>query len=168
MLPEGVFLTIWQSDAARQAVLGCPVSNHPRVEPAAWEVQTAYQPLEHGAMIWSDHIGWYEKHIIYVLYNDGTFEAVDDTFDAGIDPTSGGETPPPGLFEPILGFGKVWRERPDVRAALGWATAGETPGAGRFQLFAGGNMIWLSQRGETVTLLFISSAYAVESSPIFE
>jgi uncharacterized protein with LGFP repeats len=168
VLPEGVFLAIWQSDAARQAVLGCPTSNHPRIEPAAWEVQTAYQPFEHGAMIWSDHIGWYEKPIIYVLYDDGTFEGVDDTFDPNTDPTSGGETPPASLFEPILGFGKVWHERPDVRAALGWATAEETPGAGRFQLFTGGNMIWLSQRGETVVLLFDSSTYAIESSPTFE
>jgi hypothetical protein len=168
VLPEGVFLAIWQSDAARQAVLGCPISNHPRIEPAAWEVQTAYQPFEHGAMIWSDHIGWYEKPIIYVLYDDGTFEGVDDTFDPNTDPTSGGETPPASLFEPILGFGKVWHERPDVRAALGWATAEETPGAGRFQLFTGGNMIWLSQRGETVVLLFDSSTYAIESSPTFE
>jgi len=168
VLPEGVFLTIWQSDAARQTALGCPSSNHPRIEPAAWEVQTAYQPFEHGAMIWSDHIGWYEKSIIYVLYDDGAFEGVDDTFDPASDPTSGGETPPAGLFEPIMGFGKVWRERPGVRSALGWAAANETPGAGRFQIFTGGNMIWLSQRGETVILLSASSTYTVENSPTFE
>ena len=58
---------------------------------------------------------------------------MDDTFDPSTDPTSGGETPPAGLFEPTLGFGKVWREKPDVRAALGWATAEETPGAGRLR-----------------------------------
>ena len=108
------------------------------------------------------------RPIIYVLYDDGTYAGIGDTFDPGTDLASGGETPPAGLFEPILGFGKVWREGPGVRAALGWATAEETPGAGRFQIFNGGDMIWLSQRGETFILLRVDSTYAVESSPTFE
>ena len=29
--------------------------------------------------------------------------------------------PPDGRFQPIRGFGKLWRERPDVRDRLGWA-----------------------------------------------
>jgi len=30
-----------------------------------------------------------------------------------------------GLFQPVRGFGKVWREDADLRARLGWATAPE-------------------------------------------
>jgi hypothetical protein len=168
VLPEGVFLTIWKRDPARQAALGCPMSNHPRVEPAAWEVETAYQPFEQGAMIWSNRFGWHDVPIVYVLYDDGTFQAAEDTFDPSTDPGSGGETPPTRLFEPTLGFGKVWREEPGVRAGLGWATAEETPGAGRFGFFAGGNMIWLSQRGQTLVFLSADSTYALEMSPTFE
>jgi hypothetical protein len=34
-------------------------------------------------------------------------------------------TPPPGRYEPQRGFGKVWRDFPEVREALGWATLPE-------------------------------------------
>jgi uncharacterized protein with LGFP repeats len=165
-VPQGAFLAIWQSDPARQSVLGCPTSNHPRITPEAWEVLTAYQPFEHGAMIWSDHIGWYEQPVIYVLYDDGSYFRYDDTYTLG-DPVSGGEIPPLGLYEPTLGFGKVWRDNPGVRAALGWATAVEAPGAGRFQLFMGGSMIWLSQRGESFIFISDPPTYAVETTPSF-
>jgi hypothetical protein len=33
--------------------------------------------------------------------------------------------PPPGLYQPIRGFGKLWRTHPEVRDRLGWATAPE-------------------------------------------
>jgi hypothetical protein len=100
-------------------------------------------------MIWSDHLGWYAQPVVYVLYDDATYQRLEDSFDSAVDPVSGGETPPSGLVEPILGFGKVWRDQPGVRQALGWATAGEMPGAGRFQLFFGGDMVWISQTDQT-------------------
>ncbi len=100
-------------------------------------------------MIWSDHIGWYAQPVVYVLYPDGTYRRYDDTYDAAVDPVSGGEEPTDGLLEPALGFGKVWREGPGVREALGWATTNETPGTGRFQLFSGGDMVWISQTDKT-------------------
>lgn len=137
-LPEGVFRDIWQDDPQHQGELGCPVSGHPRILPAAWEVQTSFQPFEHGAMIWSDHMGWYGQRVIFVLHPDGTYQRFFDTYDPSVDPISGGESAPAGLVEPMLGFGKVWREEPGVREALGWATEMEAPGAGRFQIFSGG------------------------------
>ncbi|MFQ5594840.1 MAG: hypothetical protein ACE5HA_11905, partial [Anaerolineae bacterium] len=115
VLPEGGFLTIWQGDPDLRSALGCPTSYHPRVIPRAWEVKTAYQPFEHGAMIWSDHIGWYPEAIVLVLYADSTYQRFEDTFDPEVDPARGGETPPDGLVEPMLGFGKVWRAQPAVR-----------------------------------------------------
>jgi len=165
-LPEGVFRDIWQDDPLRQAELSCPVSGHPRVLPAAWEVQTSFQPFEHGAMIWSDHAGWYGVRLIFVLHPDGTYQQFFDSYDPDVDPVSGGESPPAGLVEPILGFGKVWRQEPGVREALGWATAPESPGAGRFQIFLGGDMIWLSQRQAVYTLL--DETYTVVDRPSFE
>jgi hypothetical protein len=41
-----------------------------------------------------------------------------------------GENPPPGLYEPVSGFGLVWRGEvegidPQVRARIGWATEPE-------------------------------------------
>jgi hypothetical protein len=166
VLPEGVFLPLWQADAARQAQLGCPTSNHPRIEPVAWEVNTSYQPFERGAMLWSDKIGWYEQPVIYVLYADGTYDRYEDTYESG-DVVGVTETPPAGLVEPILGFGKVWSEQAGVRQELGWATATESPGVGRFQLYTGGEMLWLSQRGEAYVFVRETSTYEGTSAPSF-
>ena len=164
-LAEGVFRTIRQNNP--ETTLGCPTSGHPRVLPLAFEVKTSYQSFERGAMLWSNKTGWYGESIIYVLYADGSFERFQDTFDPNTDPVIGGETPPAGLIEPSLGFGKVWRKEPGVRESLGWATAEETPGPGRFQQFMAGNMIWLSQRGETYVLPWSGRTYTVVNSPTF-
>jgi hypothetical protein len=152
VLPAGGFLLIWQDNPQVQASLGCPTSYHPRVTPAAWEVTTSYQEFERGAMLWSDRMGWYAQPVVYVLHADATYQRVPDTFDAEVDPGSGGEGPPEGLVEPVDRFGKVWREGPGVRESLGWATLSETPGVGRFQMFEGGEMLWLSQTGQSYVL----------------
>jgi hypothetical protein len=165
-LPTGSFLAVWQSDADLQALLGCPTSYHPRIEPAAWEVQTSYQPFERGAMMWSDHIGWYAQPVVYVLYTDGTYQRFEDTFDPAVDSASGGETPPNGLVEPALGFGKVWCDQPGVREVLGWATANETAGVGRFQTFLGGAMVWINQTNQTY--VFSNGAVYVFDVPFSE
>lgn len=60
VLPEGGFLSIWQNNPQLQATLGCPSSGHPRIEPAAWEIEASYQLFQHGAMIWISADGWYE------------------------------------------------------------------------------------------------------------
>lgn len=154
MLPEGGFLTIWQSDPQLQTTLGCPTSGHPRTEPAAWQVETSYQPFQHGAMIWSNKDGWFEQPLVFVLYEDGTYERFQDTFDPGTDPVSGGDTPPDGLVEPKFGFGKVWREEAGVRDRLGWATAEESAGIGRYQIFdMQHRMVWISQTNQTYLFL---------------
>jgi len=54
------------------------------------------------------------------------------------DPERGGATPPAGLFAPIRGFGKLWRENAHVRNTLGWATAPEQADRGESQYFRGG------------------------------
>jgi hypothetical protein len=135
--PAGGFLTVWQGDLALQISLGCPTPYHPRIQPDAWEIQTAYQPFQRGMMIWSNRLGWQEHPVIYVIYANSTYKRFDDTFDVTVDPISGGAKPPFGLEEPVMGFGKIWRTQPGVRKALGWATASETPGVGRFQMFIG-------------------------------
>lgn len=46
-----------------------------------------------------------------------------------------GLTPPPGRYEPQRGFGKVWRDFPEVREALGWATLPEAAHTATVQPF---------------------------------
>lgn len=93
----------------------------------------AEQRFEHGRMIWLE-----DNDAIHVFYEDGAeyypehypdwqgrFERFEDTWtpdETESDPTV---VPPEGLYQPIRGFGKVWRENPQVREQLGWATAPE-------------------------------------------
>jgi hypothetical protein len=79
----------------------------------------AEQHFERGTMVW---VGAEDR--IYVLFADGQgprWSAYTDEWDEG-EPTMDPEIePPPGLQQPIRGFGLLWREEPTVRARLGWA-----------------------------------------------
>ncbi len=88
----------------------------------------AEQYFERGRMMWLQEVrdeSVVQRSLILVFYNDGRYEQYNDTWTEGDpekDPTI---TPPEGLFQPVRGFGKVWREQPGVRDGLGWAKAPE-------------------------------------------
>ena len=91
---------------------------------AALDVQGAQQPFQGGAMMWIPGIEGNDW--IFVLYNDGDWQRYEDTWYEGLPESDPGIVPPPGYEQPIRGFGKVWREHPEVRAELDWATTGES------------------------------------------
>ncbi len=57
-------------------------------------------------------------------------------------------TTPSGLYQPIRGFGKVWREAPGVQDRLGWATQPEQGSSGEYQRFNYGTMIQIGTPNE--------------------
>jgi hypothetical protein len=61
---------------------------------------------------------------IYVLYDDGSYETFEDTWQEG-DPVVLPGMPPSGLYGPVRGFGHLWTTQPHVQQKLGWATAEE-------------------------------------------
>jgi hypothetical protein len=83
----------------------------------------AMQRFEGGTMIWVE-----EEDHIYVLFEDdgspGWNRYVDawDPGDPDRDPTL---SPADGFYQPVRGFGLVWREEPGVRDRLGWAVGEE-------------------------------------------
>ena len=99
----------------------------PDVCPARSAITTdgAEQPFERGVMLWNR-----AEDRIYVLFDDDAYprwQAYEDVFDEGEDPASNPDIePPPGLYQPIRGFGMVWRQQTGVRERLGWALAPET------------------------------------------
>jgi len=95
----------------------------------------AYEPFERGHMIW---LGG--NRTIYVLYADGRFEAYTDNFREGDPESDPAIIPPTGLYQPIRGFGLVWRTNPNVRTGLGWATAPESAFQGWSQSYTGTGM----------------------------
>ena len=84
----------------------------------------AEQHFERGVMIW---VGAEDR--IYVLFGDGqspAWQAYEDHFDEGEDPESDPTIEPPvGRYQPIRGFGMVWREESGVRERVGWAVDAE-------------------------------------------
>jgi hypothetical protein len=90
---------------------------------ATW---AAEQPFEHGRMIWLEEVGSGAlARVIFVLYEDGQFALYEDTWTEGLPESDPSIVPPAGLYQPIRGFGKVWRETTGVWDKLGWATAPE-------------------------------------------
>ena len=89
----------------------------------------AFEPFEHGLMVWISEGGH-----TYVLLDDGSpFKPYREVLDPSAAPLPTPDpslTPPPGLYQPALGFGKFWRGLVPgtdwVRPGLGWATAPET------------------------------------------
>ena len=57
-------------------------------------VQTAYQEFEHGSMLWISRTTYMQERLIYVFFDDGTFQQFDDTWHDG-DPPNGNMSPPP-------------------------------------------------------------------------
>jgi hypothetical protein len=93
----------------------CPVG------PPKW-TQWVVQDFEHGQMLWAE-----VSRMIYILYAGGTrWEARYDTWAEGMAEYDPALTPPAGMFQPVRGFGLVWRdeqalEGTRVRDRLGWA-----------------------------------------------
>ena len=77
------------------------------------EFKAALQTFERGTLVWRGDI-----HQIYVLYSDHTWAVFEDTFKEGQAESDPSLLAPRGRLQPILGFGKVWREHPEVREKL--------------------------------------------------
>lgn len=138
-IASGGFNAVYISDPTLNSQIGCP-------QATATTVTSASQQFEHGMMIWV-------SGPIYALYGDGRYQKFDDTFVAGVDPESSFLSPPPGLLEPVRGFGKIWRNYPDVRTNLGWGTALEVGGQTTLQRFDRGWMFDITERGDVLILI---------------
>ncbi|MCI0395491.1 MAG: hypothetical protein L0332_22770 [Chloroflexi bacterium] len=121
------------AESSLTVTLSCPYTYFfPFTPPGLWDqcpagpaavVAAAEQPFEGGWMLWLAQWPEASGTVILVFYNDGTYEWYNDTWTVGEpvdDPTV---IPPPGLYQPVRGFGKVWRTNAEVRERLGWATA---------------------------------------------
>jgi hypothetical protein len=115
---------LWDENPLLRRYLGCPGEDNGL--DLEYKAKIAQQIFEHGQMI--DIIEQGKDGLtykwLYVLYEDGTAQRIDDTYKDGT-PEPPKPTPPSGFQVPLRGFGKVWSEQPEVRTRLGWATAPE-------------------------------------------
>jgi hypothetical protein len=70
---------------------------------------------------------------IWMIFND-EFEEGDVEYDPKL-------VPPEGLLQPERGFGKLWRENPEVREGLGWAKQAEIGFVSQYQYFPAGEIV---------------------------
>jgi hypothetical protein len=111
----------------------------PRPTPVIGQIYVAEQVFERGRMFWLQ-----PAKQIWVLSSDSSGKAVwsvyADSFVEGMAELDPMLTPPAGLLQPMRGFGKLWRENANVRAALGWAKQPEIGYQTRYEYHAGGSV----------------------------
>lgn len=104
-----------------------------RCPAAAVTSKAAGQDFEGGRVFWYEAAGNYPQSLLYVVYNDGTWEVFPDTWNTSLPYDDPSIVPPAGRYAPVAGIGKLWRENPNLRAKLGWAYETEKPFTGRRQ-----------------------------------
>lgn len=116
-------------DESRVGSAACPIDE-------LVVASASYQPFENGFMLW--HRVRNGSYSISAFLNDGTvIGSFPDNWDG--EDINFGETPPSGLEQPTMGFGRVWVDESAVRDRLGWATAFETGYDATSQQLQGGD-----------------------------
>jgi hypothetical protein len=157
-VPVRGFGRVWAEHRNVQQALLCPQQYPPFDKEMT--IQTAWQPFEHGEMVWISRTTYIQERLIYAFFDDGTYQQFEDTWREG-QPVSANLTPPAGRYEPVRGFGKVWREGTGarVRERLGWATAPEKGAPGAYQQFQRGEMYWTGAVNMIYVLFGTSGPY---------
>jgi len=136
--PRNGFGKLWRENTDVRSRLGCATAEE-------WGIiNAAEQHFQGGYMFWNG-----DTRTVYVFLDGkpgGTFYFFADTWTDG-DPTAVPVgTPPPGLYQPVRGFGKIWTAYPGLEQALGWATDQEAQVQAAWEPFVKGNMLWTGDR----------------------
>lgn len=103
------------------------------------QIQVAEQRFQNGRMFWLQPVDQ-----IWVLAQDETGKKTwlvyDNTFREGQAESDPSLTPPANFHQPIRGFGKLWRENPEIRQTLGWALEPELGHVTTYEYHAGGTV----------------------------
>ncbi|NJP06575.1 MAG: hypothetical protein HC837_13565 [Chloroflexaceae bacterium] len=122
---------------ALQEALGCATLEKER------DVQASFQYFENGLMIWLNQQTTTGPQIDAVVESGPWQRTYRDTWTPN-DPDTPNVTPPPGLYLPRGGFGKVWLDDVELRSQIGWAVQErETFDRASVQHFDYGHIVWL-------------------------
>ncbi len=105
--------------------------------PLVQPIQVAEQLFEHGRMFWlqpTDQI-WVMK---ITGEGRGTWEIYQNDFVDGEPESDPSLVPPEGRYQPVRGFGKLWRESGNLRQELGWGVTPEFGYVSNYEYHAGG------------------------------
>jgi hypothetical protein len=157
-LPAGPIKRVYETITEMPEIIGCATAPEDNPDQLVWEVEARFQPMERGHMLWLNSIGWYEGQVVIALLEDHSTARYEDTYIAGVDPRSGGPTPPEGLYQPVESLGKVWRLIPGLSDDLGFGIEPQQKIDAQMTLFEQGEIIYLPgvevvfviTRGQTV------------------
>jgi hypothetical protein len=68
--------------------------------------------------------------------------------------------PPTGFYQPVRGFGQIWRERAGVRASLGWALSEELGFTATIQQFDRAE-VWYNLDEATFVIVYNNNTYQI-------
>ncbi|MFN3331420.1 MAG: hypothetical protein ACK47M_02760 [Caldilinea sp.] len=128
--PTGELALFWDNKPDVQQALGWATTQRPTSSAAA------IQRFDNGVMVWVE-----ETARVYAFLNNGLWLSYADTFREGDPESDPAFAPPAGKQQPVRGFGKVWREHPDLRDAIGWALTKEEPATALRQPFERGQIM---------------------------
>lgn len=121
--------------------LAASATPRPEIFPTnvATQLDIAEEVFQHGRMFWLRH-----NRQVWVMINNppdssgGDWFCYNDSFVEGEAETDPSLIPPPDLYQPRRGFGKLWRNVAGLRDSLGWATTPEFELASAYTYIAGG------------------------------
>lgn len=136
--PVRGFGTLYHSQPKVAARLGCARHREAGMDLIA-------ESFQHGHMLW---LG--DRQQIVALLDDGHWSSYPDTF-------NGTETVTPTPGEPVRGFGRVWRDTPKLRDAIGATTAPEQTVGAAVEDFEHGTLVWTADR--TIYVLYADNTW---------
>lgn len=126
----GAFGSVYWAKSPVRDTLGTPTGPEYSVNAAVLDFQrgTMYERLD--------------SNTIYILFADGSFKSVPDTWTSS-DGIGGGAGPQPNLWIPNKSFGKVWSDDQTLTDTLGYAVSADAHYMeGKIQDFANGHMLY--------------------------
>ena len=129
--PVSGFGLVYTSTSGLPVKMGCPTEHE-------HNILMAHRAFEYGFMFYQ-----HQTEQIWVFYNRTSTWDVYANDNSTTPPASYGTKPPPGRYEPDLGFGKVWYNN-KLQSKLGWSTEPQeyTNGLGAAQLYERGMMLF--------------------------
>lgn len=147
---DSTFSTAYANNAQAAQNLGCP-----RQEANTFSF--AQQSFERGQMFWRS------TNEIYVLQQGGTARYFVDSWREGQPVQDDNLSVPAGRYQPIRGFGLVWRNN-NLLDAIGWATQLETGYSAKWQDFDNGAMF--ANGSGQVYILLLNGATGTYLGPL--
>jgi protein-export membrane protein SecD len=111
----------------------------PRPTETVGKISVAEEVFEHGRMFWVSPTQQFWVMVI-TSTGHGTWSIFDDTFKDGEPEMDPSIVAPDGKYQPVRGFGKLWRENQTVRDELGWGTTPEFGYDSEYRYYPGGSV----------------------------